>query len=156
MDAVRLIGATRHALARSLAAEDIVAESWQAQALAQAVGNHLAVNGPAELRSEATGLSEAGGRACRVLHGSGAERVRAAQLSEVQDPWTALTGLGGLLGEVGMALVRVACAAEDETLYWQCIEAIDAADESSDRVRGLLRQLEARERGQPDSVARPP
>ncbi|MGP3922734.1 DUF6099 family protein [Streptomyces sp. 8N616] len=153
MDAVRLIGATRHALAQSLAAEEIVAEAWQAQALAQAVGSHLAANGPLELRSEARGLSEAGGRACGALHRHGSDRARAAQLSAVQDPRSVLIVLGGLLGEVGIALVGVACAADEETLYWQCIEAIDAADESSDRVRGLLRQLAARERLQPDSAA---
>jgi hypothetical protein len=153
MDAVRLIGATRHALAQSRAAEEIVAEAWEAQALAQAVGSHLAVNGPAELRSEAHGLSEAGGRACGALHRPGADGARAARLSGVQDPRRVLLGLGVLLGDVGIALVGVACAADEETLYWQCIEAIDAADESSDRVRGLLRQLAARERAQADSAA---
>ncbi|MET8676866.1 DUF6099 family protein [Streptomyces sp. NPDC004647] len=156
MDAIRLIGATRHALAQSRAPEEIVTEAWQAQALAQAVGSHLLASGPAELRSEAHGLSEAGGRACGALHrvgqGGGA---RAAQLSGVQNPRSALLGLGGLLGEVGIALVGVACAAAEEGLYWQCIEAMDAADESGDRVRGLLRQLADRERPQPDSAAGP-
>jgi hypothetical protein len=157
MDAMRLIGATRDALAQSRAPEEIVTEAWQAQALAQAVGSHLVVNGPAELRSEAHGLSEAGGRACGVLHrvGQGAGGVRAAQLSGVQNPRSVLLGLGGLLGEVGIAMVGVACAADEEGLYWQCIEAMDAVDESGDRVRGLLRQLAVRERAQPDSAAGP-
>jgi hypothetical protein len=44
-----------------------------------------------------------------------------------------------------MALVSVACATDEEGLYWQCMEAIDAADESSDRVRGMLRRLTIRE-----------
>jgi hypothetical protein len=155
MDAARLIGAARRALAQSRAAEEIVAEAWQAQALAQAVGSHLALNGPAQLRSEARGLSEAGGRACGALHQPGAVGVRAAQLSGIQDARSVLLGLGGLLGEVGIALVGVACAADEETLYWQCIEAIDAADESSDRVRELLRQWAAREGSQADSATEP-
>lgn len=159
MDAQRLIGVSRHALAQSRAVPDIVAEAWQAQALAQAIGSRLAVCGPLELRGEARGLCEIGGRACGVLDHpmvrSGG--VRAAQLSEVADARGTLIGLGLLLGEVGIALVGVACATDEEGLYWQCIEAIDAADESSDRVRGMLRRLAERPpdtiRGRADPVA---
>lgn len=147
MDAERLIGVSRHALAESREVPDIVAEAWQAQALAQAIGSRLAVCGPPELRGEARGLSEIGGRGCGVLDHpmvrSGG--VRAAQLSEVADAWGTLTGLNALLGEVGIALVGVACATDEEGLYWQCIEAIDAADESSDRVRGMLRRIAVRD-----------
>ncbi|MGK5627206.1 DUF6099 family protein [Streptomyces sp. URMC 123] len=155
MDAARLIGATRHALAQTRAAREIIAEAWQAQALAEAVGSHLAINGPPELRADAFELSEAGSRACgsphhAVLCGRG---VRAMQLTAVRDPRGVLSSLGGLFGEVGIALVGVACSADEEGLYWQCIEAIDAADESSDRVRGLLRRLAVRERSLPDSTA---
>ncbi|MEC4016599.1 DUF6099 family protein [Streptomyces sp. H27-D2] len=149
MDAVRLIRATGSALARARSEQDIVAEAWQAQALAGAVGSHLAVNGPPELRTEAYGLSESGTRACGALHHPAPRvgGVRAAQLSAVSDLRAALLGLGGLLGEVGMLLVGVACAAEEEAMYWHFIEAIDAADESRDRVTGMLRQLAMRERG---------
>jgi hypothetical protein len=147
MDAERLIGVSRHALAQSREVPDIVAEAWQAQALAQAIGSRLAVCGPPELRGEARGLSEIGGRGCGVLDHpmvrSGG--VRAAQLSEVTDARATLTGLNALLGEVGIALVAVACGTDEEGLYWQCIEAIDAADESSDRVRGMLRRLAVRD-----------
>ncbi|MFF4187488.1 DUF6099 family protein [Streptomyces sp. NPDC001691] len=148
MDAVRLLKVSQHALAQARAVLDIVAEAWQAQALAQAIGGHLAATGPPELRSEARGLSEAGGRGCAVLDHSGMRRdgIRAAQLSEVTDPASALTALGALLGDVSMALVSVACATDEEGLYWQCIEAIDAADESGDRVRGILRRLALRDR----------
>ena len=87
MDAERLIGVSRHALAQSRAVPDIVAEAWQAQALAKAIGDRLAVYGPPELRGEARGLSETGGRGCGVLDHpmvrSGG--VRAAQLSQVTD-----------------------------------------------------------------------
>lgn len=161
MDAVRLIAAGRHALAQSGAAMDIVGEAWQAQALTQGIGSWLAVTGPPELRSEARGLGEAGGRGCGVLdraalggEGSAPDYPpRAARLTEVADVRQALLGLQALLGEVGIALVGVACATDDEGLYWQCIESIDAADESSDRVRAVLRRLTVRERGSASGVA---
>ncbi|MER7760200.1 DUF6099 family protein [Streptomyces sp. NPDC097619] len=163
MEAVRLIAAGRHALAQSRAALDIVVEAWQAQALAQAIGGWLAVTGPPELRGEARGLGEAGGRGCGVLdrpalvgadHRGGDAVPRAAQLTAVSDIRQALLGLGALLGEVGISLVGVACATDEEGLYWQCIEAIDAADESSDRVRGILRRLTVREQGGASGAAR--
>ncbi|WP_327233934.1 DUF6099 family protein [Streptomyces sp. NBC_01317] len=193
MDAERLIGVTRRALAGSGEAWDVIAEAWQAQALAQAIGNRLALSGPPELRGEARELGETGGRGCDVpeardlpegreaggggpgfdgprlegprldgpgVGGPGAggpgmelfgaevrfgDGSRARQLSSVPDARGALTGLAELLGEVGIALVAVACATDEEGLYWQCIEAIDAADEASDRVAGLLRRLVAQE-----------
>ncbi|UGY94090.1 DUF6099 family protein [Streptomyces gobiensis] len=146
MDAVRLIRATRHALARCEELSDIVAESWQAQALAEAVGCRLALAGPPEVRTEASGLCEAGGRARGTLrHPAGlAVEIRAARLTEIRDPCRALRDLGGLLGESGAALVQVAVVAEEEALYWQCLEAIDAADESGDRVAAILRRLALR------------
>ena len=49
MDAERLIDVSRNALAQSRAVPDIVAEAWQAQALAQAIG------------SQAGGVRAAGG-----------------------------------------------------------------------------------------------
>ncbi|MEU2117087.1 DUF6099 family protein [Streptomyces sp. NPDC016459] len=151
MEAERLIALGRHALAESGTAQDIVAEAWQAQALAQAIGSRLALCGPQELRGEARGLSEIG-----EYPAWGAGGPRAAQLSEVADPQGALTRLGELLGEVGIGLVGVACATDEEGLYWQCIEAIDAVDESNDRVRGMLRRLAVRdgERARPPDAAR--
>ncbi|MGW7366556.1 DUF6099 family protein [Streptomyces sp. NPDC054841] len=148
MDAERLIAVGRRALAECRAALDVVAEAWQAQALAQAVGSLLAARGPQELRGEARGLSEAGGRSGAMVDPQVLRTgcLRASQLSEVADPRRALTALSTLLGEVGMALVGVACATDEEGLYWQCIEAIDAADESSDRVRAMLRRLSLRDR----------
>jgi hypothetical protein len=143
MDAERLIGMNRHALARSTEPLEVFAEAWQAQALAQAIGNQLAFGGPPELRVEARELGEAGGRGCgpagRPALGAGGPR--AGHLSGVADARGALTELAVLLGEVGIALVAVACATDEEGLYWQCIEAIDAADESNDWVGGILRRL---------------
>ncbi|WP_418959607.1 DUF6099 family protein [Streptomyces tritici] len=155
MEAERLIAAVRHALAQSRTALDIVAEAWQAQALAQAIGSRLAVLGPLELRGEARALSEIGGGRA-VLDHAGLRAVvpRADRLTEVAEVRTALNALSALLGEVGIALVGVACDTDEEGLYWQCIEAIDAADESNDRVRGMLRRLAVRERGRPPDAAR--
>ncbi|MEV4944798.1 DUF6099 family protein [Streptomyces sp. NPDC053755] len=155
MDAERLIATGRHALAQSRTALDIVAEAWQTQALAQAIGSHLALCGPLELRGEARGLSEIGGVRGTVDHAvvrTGGPR--AAQLTEVGDACAALTALSALLGEVGIALVGVACATDEEGLYWQCIEAIDAADESNDRVCGMLRRIAVRDRDRPPDPAR--
>ncbi|WP_210584118.1 DUF6099 family protein [Streptomyces sp. GESEQ-35] len=149
MDAVRLIVTNRRALAGSEEAVQTMAEAWQAQALAQAIGGRLAVSGPPELRGEALGLTELAGRGCGVLDRPDLpdSDLRAAQLTELGDARQALMYLGGLLGEVGIALVGLASSADDESTYWQCMEAIDAADESRDRVREMLRRLADRETG---------
>ncbi|UXY22476.1 DUF6099 family protein [Streptomyces cynarae] len=147
MDAVRLIVASRRALAGSEDGLRIMTEAWQAYALAQAIGSRLAVSGPPELRGEALGLTELAGRGCGVLDTPPVDMadLRAAQLTELGDARKALLDLGSLLMELGMALVAVASAADDEGTYWQCMEAIDAADESRDRVREMLRRLTARD-----------
>ena len=148
MEAERLIEVGRRALADSTGAMEIMAEAWQVQALARAVGGRLVLSGPAELRGEARGLSEIGGRGCvtPVHPAVPAGGARASLLTEVTDVQRALTALTALLGEVGMALVGGACGTGEESLYWQCIEAIDAVDESLDHVHGMLRRLAERER----------
>ncbi|MEU7425579.1 DUF6099 family protein [Streptomyces sp. NPDC040750] len=153
MDAVRLILTSRRALAGGADAAEMMAEVWQAQALAQAIGSRLAVSGPPELRGEALGLTELAGRGCGVLDPPELDpgELRAAQLTALDDARETLICLGGLLGEVGIALVGMASAAADETTYWQCMEAIDAADESRDRVREMLRKLAAREEVLPEN-----
>jgi hypothetical protein len=141
MDAARLIVATRHALDRARDVGDLIAEAWQAQALTEAVGAHLALRGDPAVRPAALSLCQAGGRACGALQRPGGARaapVRAARLSGVREPGAVLRGLLAILGEVVVALVTAVCATEDEELYWQCIDAVDAADESKDRVRALL------------------
>ncbi|MGX4689280.1 DUF6099 family protein [Streptomyces sp. JNUCC 63] len=155
MDAVRLILASRRALAGSGEAPVILAEVWQAQALAQAVGSRLAVSGPPELRGEALGLTELAGRGCGVLDAPDLDPgdLRAARLTELDDARQALLCLDVLLGEAGIALVGIASSAADEATYWQCMEAIDAADESRDRVREMLRKLAAREEALPEREA---
>ncbi|MFD7405474.1 DUF6099 family protein [Streptomyces sp. NPDC059866] len=155
MDAVRLILTSRRALAASGDTAQAMTEVWQAQALAQAIGSRLAVSGPPELRGEALGLTELAGRGCGVLDTPELDpgELRAAQLTELGDARQALLHLGGLLGEVGIALVGIACSAPDEGTYWQCMEAIDAADESRDRVLEMLRKLADREQVVPEREA---
>ncbi|MFF0161161.1 DUF6099 family protein [Streptomyces sp. NPDC005263] len=151
MEAMRLIGMSRRALAGSGSPPQIMAEVWQAQALAQAIGSRLAVSGPPELRGEALGLTELAGRGCGVLDRPDidTEAMLAARLTDLGDARQALTSLGSLLGEVSIALVGLASAAADEGTYWQCMEAIDAADESRDRVREMLRRLADRDEALP-------
>ncbi|MFI6411873.1 DUF6099 family protein [Streptomyces sp. NPDC050585] len=155
MDAERLISLSRSDLAESRAVPEIMASVWQAQCLAQAIGDHLALFGPRELRGEARGLGETGGRGVAGPDHPGRRpgASAAAQLSGVLDPRGTLVALGVLLGEVGMALVSVACATDEEGLYWQCIEAIDAADEAGDRVRMMLRRLPVRDLSRPPERA---
>ncbi|MFJ1652281.1 DUF6099 family protein [Streptomyces sp. NPDC088337] len=155
MDAVRLILASRRALAGSDEIPAIVTEVWQAQALAQAIGSRLAVSGPPELRGEALGLTELAGRGCGVLGAPDLDPadLRAARLTELDDARQVLLNLDVLLGEAGIALVGVASSAADEAMYWQCMEAIDAADESRDRVREMVRKLAAREAVPPEKEA---
>ncbi|MES5818470.1 DUF6099 family protein [Streptomyces sp. RG80] len=155
MDAVRLIVTSRRALAGSGGGPQILTEVWQAQALAQAIGSRLAVSGPPRLRGEALGLTELAGRGCGVLDTPDLDTadLRAAQLTELGDARQVLLCLGGLLGEVGIALVGLACAADDEGTYWQCMEAIDAADESRDRVLEMLNKLANRDQALPEREA---
>ncbi len=149
MEAVRLIEATRSALAQCAALHGVLVEAWQAQALAEAVGGHLALRGPHAVRADALGLREAGARACRALHAPGrcAGSIRAARLTTLHDLHGALSELSTLLAEVGAALFGAAVTAQEESLYWQCVEAIDAADESGDRVTAVLRRLAVPEPG---------
>ncbi|WP_374207904.1 DUF6099 family protein [Streptomyces sp. MUM 203J] len=132
MDAERLIAVSRRDLAESREVRDVMAAAWRAQRLAQAVGDLVALSGPREVRGEARALAETGGR--------GGEGV-AVRLTEVTDLRRTLLHLGALLGDVGIALVGVACATDEEGLYWQSIDAMDAADESRDRVRAMLARL---------------
>ncbi|MGW1840477.1 DUF6099 family protein [Streptomyces sp. BBFR2] len=147
MDAVRIIAAGRRGLAEASTVREVVVEAWQAQALAEAVGSHLAIFGPYEVRSRARGLGDAGGRfsgglLCPVATAGG---LRAAQLTEVKDVRAALTGLRGLLREVCEVLVGIVCAADEEGMYWTCVEVMDSADESRDRIAGILEKLEIRD-----------
>lgn len=148
MDAVRIIAASRRSLADATTVQDVIVEARQAQALAEAIGSHLAILGPYEVRSRARGLGDAGGRFSGGLlcPASATGGLRAAQLTEVRDVRAALTGLCRLLREVCEALVAVVLLAEEEGMYWTCVEAMDTVDEARDRVAGILEKLEVRDR----------
>lgn len=148
MDAVRIIAAGRRGLAEATTVQDVIVEAWQAQALAEAIGSHLAIFGPYEVRARAQGLGDAGGRFSGGLlcPASATGGLRAAQLTEVRDVRAALTSLCRLLREVCEALVGVVLLADEEGLYWTCVEAMDTLDESRDRVAGILEKLEVRDR----------
>lgn len=148
MDAVRIIAASRRSLADATTVQDVIVEAWQAQALAEAIGSHLAIFGPYEVRSRARGLGDAGGRFSGGLlcPASATGGLRAAQLTEVRDVRAALTSLCRLLREVCETLVGVVLLAEEEGMYWTCVEAMDTVDESRDRVAGILERLEVRDR----------
>ncbi|MEU3047261.1 MULTISPECIES: DUF6099 family protein [unclassified Streptomyces] len=154
MDALRLIGSSRQALERSTEVAEVIAEAWQIQALAHAVGGVIASGGPPDLRGEARALSETAARAGTPADHPAvrAAGLRAARLTGVADPAAVLTALLGLLGELGIVLVGVACATDDEGLYWQCIETMDIADESGDRVREMLRRLSVHQAAPPEAV----
>ncbi|MFI1826112.1 DUF6099 family protein [Streptomyces sp. NPDC020412] len=157
MDAERLIDMSRLALARTRVVSEVVIEAWQAQLLAQAIGGQLAASGPPELGRDALGLGEIDGPGAGsaehlgVLRG----RTRAAGLTGVEDPRETLLALGALLVDVGVALISVACATDEDGLYWHCIRAMDAADESADRVRSMLHRLSAKDLAGRD-LRRPP
>ncbi|GAA2499395.1 hypothetical protein GCM10010406_39920 [Streptomyces thermolineatus] len=142
MDATALVEAARHALAHARGAGDVAEEAWQAQALAEAVGGHLSLYGPAELKDAALSLGETAGRACAGLHrhhaGARGGPVRAARLSRMRDPVGALRALDALLAEAGAALLAVACALEDEQAHAGCVDAVDAVSESREEVARLL------------------
>lgn len=143
MDAVRLVRATRRSLGEAWSVPDLITETWQAQALAQAVGGHLALHGPPELRTPGFRVCEAGGRACGMAGPSSARAgpLRAALLTGIRDPGETVRELRDLLTELGSALASVAGTTEEESVYWECIDAVDAADESKDRVSALLREI---------------
>ncbi|MFR9673275.1 DUF6099 family protein [Streptomyces sp. TR02-1] len=149
MEACRLIQDSRSALLRASSAADLVAEARQVQALVEALGSHVAAAGPPALRVEAARLSEAGMQGCApsCRPGRAGGGFRAVRLTRVADLHTALGHLSVLLGETVAALVRASASAEQPGAYWQGIEAIDAADESADRVAAVLRCLALPERG---------
>ncbi|MFF4649948.1 DUF6099 family protein [Streptomyces sp. NPDC001380] len=156
MDAQRLIRSTRHALAQARSVTEVMAEAWQTCMLAETVGGYLALHGEEPLRAAAQALAEAGGHAGGCLDRPPDEWTgfgRAARLTEIAEPGAALRELRQLVHEAAEALVVVACGAETETLYWQCIDAVDAAAGCKDAVTELLRAR--REEADPE-LAEPP
>ncbi|WP_377268988.1 DUF6099 family protein [Peterkaempfera sp. SMS 1(5)a] len=144
MDALRLIKSTRHALTQTRGVPEVLVEAWQACTLTEAVGGHLVLHGEEPLRAAAQRLLEAGGHAGGCLDRPPEDWTgfgRVARLTELEDPALALRELRMLLHEAAEALIVVACGADTETLYWQCIDAVDAAAECRDAATELLRIL---------------
>ncbi|MER5864659.1 DUF6099 family protein [Kitasatospora sp. NPDC002040] len=172
MDALRLIKTARHALAEARSVPDALVEAWQAGLLTEAVGAGIAERESGELAALGQLLCDAGAHAVSCLEqpepaeGVGetadpewhradwAGNGRAARLDELGELEPALTELGLLLHDMAEALVVLACGADGESLYWRCIDGVDAGSECKDVVVELLRALrsEAAAEG-PDAVA---
>ncbi|MGW4649185.1 DUF6099 family protein [Kitasatospora sp. NPDC004289] len=173
MDALRLIKTTRHALAEARSVPDVLAEAWQAALLTEAVGAGIAGQGDGELAPLGQLLCDAGAHAvgCLELPGpaeggarAGGDRSggdqsggdqewhradwggngRASRLDELGEAGPVLTELALLLHEMAEALVVLACGADEEGLYWRCIDGVDAGAECKDTVAELLRAVRRR------------
>ncbi|MFD0277152.1 DUF6099 family protein [Kitasatospora sp. NPDC127111] len=146
MEALRLIKTARHALAEARNVPDVLAEARQAALLTEAVGARLAELDDGESAGLGQQLAEAGSHAAGCLdHSSGESSAlsglgaggRAGRLTELGAPAPMLAELGGLLRDVGETLVVLACGADTESLYWTCIDGVDAAADCTDLVTRL-------------------
>ncbi|MFJ7911437.1 DUF6099 family protein [Kitasatospora sp. NPDC096204] len=142
MEALRLIKTARHALAEARHVPDVLAEARQAALLTEAVGARLAESEDEELTGLGQQLSEAGAHAAVCLDRSVVRAAlvsggRAARLTDLGDLEPALGALDGLLQEVGETLVVLACGADTESLYWTCIDGVDAVSECKDLTARL-------------------
>ncbi|MEY9872671.1 hypothetical protein ABH931_002148 [Streptacidiphilus sp. MAP12-33] len=155
MDALRLIKATRHALVEARSASDVTVEAWQACRVTEAVAQTAALAltqralesgtgcGPVEV---ARALAEAGAHAAECVGRPPDEPLtgdRAARLTELADPLAAVRELRVLLREVCQSLLVVALGAEEQSLYWCCVDGVDAAFEARELATELMRALGA-------------
>ncbi|GAB7183162.1 DUF6099 family protein [Kitasatospora sp. Ki12] len=151
MEALRLIKTARHALTEARHVPDVLAEARQAALLTEAVGARLAESADEELTGLGQQLAEAGAHAAVCLDRSVVRAAlvsggRAARLTGLGEPAAALGALDGLLQEVGETLVVLACGAETESLYWTCIDGVDAVSECKD-LAGRLCEAAGRAEG---------
>ncbi|MFF7988182.1 DUF6099 family protein [Kitasatospora xanthocidica] len=151
MEALRLIKTARHALAEARHVPDVLAEARQAALLTEAVGARLAESEDEGFTGLGQQLAEAGAHAAVCLDRSVVRAAlvgggRAARLTELGEPAAALGALDGLLREVGETLVVLACGAETESLYWTCIDGVDAVSECKD-LAGRLHEAAGRAEG---------
>jgi len=155
MDALRLIKTARHALAEARSVPDALHEAWQAGLLTEAIGGRIAEREPEELGTLGQLLCDAGGHAASCLDqppeaesdGPGGEWSgggRVDRLDELGELEPVLVELGALLHEVSETLVVLACGADVESLYWCCIDGVDAGAECKDLVAELLRTVRGR------------
>ncbi|PBC79809.1 hypothetical protein BX265_4633 [Streptomyces sp. TLI_235] len=163
MDALRLIKTTRHALAEARTAQGVLLEARQAGLLTEAVGARIAEQDSGEIGALGQLLCDTGAHAAGCLD----EQPAACDTLDTSDPpgpdWTAgrahrLDELGDLdpvlcelcflLHEVAEALVVLACGAEAESVYWRCIDGVDAGADCKEVAADLLRAVR-RENGLP-------
>ncbi|MFC8451684.1 DUF6099 family protein [Kitasatospora sp. NPDC057223] len=164
MDALRLIKTARHALAEARDVPDVLLEAWQAGLLTEAVGGRIAEQDEGELAALGQLLSEAGAQVASCLEPSPESSVavdwggcgRASRLTGLGDLDPLLTELGRLLHEATETLVVLACGADAESLYWTCIDGVDAGADCKDLVAELHRAVRKAEAAQqPDGPSAP-
>lgn len=137
------IGQCRQVLGRASSEDETRSAVIMALSLGLAFGANLSVSGPVKLRGEALALSEDCGRGRGAITGGCRIDVQEFQGVDGDDLRAILREMGFLLGEVGIAMVGIACAADDYSTYWSSMEVIDATDEAGDRIVEMLRRLSA-------------
>ncbi|MGW4378512.1 DUF6099 family protein [Kitasatospora sp. NPDC004531] len=170
MDALRLIKTVRQGMAEAVEAGDILHRAWQSGLLTEAVGARIADHDGEESATLGQLLAEAGGHTANclrqpsdrgpdglgevlggVLRGPAAGGAAGgvggwsgpglvSRLTELGELEPVLTELAGLLAEAAESLVVLACGAETESLYWTCVDGLDASSECRDLVAELLRE----------------
>lgn len=155
MDALRLIKTARHALAEARTVPDALQEAWQAGLLTEAVGARIAEREIGEVGALGQLLYEAGAHAASCLEQPSEDSAggwpggsRADRLGEIDALDPLLRELEALLHEVAETLVVLACGADAESLYWRCIDGVDAGAECKDLVVELLRTVRKQARGE--------
>ncbi|WP_051732216.1 DUF6099 family protein [Kitasatospora phosalacinea] len=158
MEALRLIKTVRHALAEARTTADILHEAWQTGLLTEAVGARVADHDGEAFATLGQLLCEAGAHAASCLRQppepglddlpggpvgvypewSGPTLVERFSALGALEP--VLAELALLLEEANESLVVLACGAETESLYWSCIDGLDAGSECRDLVAELLRE----------------
>ena len=156
MDALRLIKTARHALAEARNVPDVLLEAWQAGLLAEAVGGRIAEQEEGEPAALGQLLCEAGAHVASCLEPSPESSAavdwggigRASRLTGLGDLDPLLGELGRLLHETTETLVVLACGADAESLYWTCIDGVDAGADCKDLVAELQRVVRKTEGSQ--------
>ncbi|MFG2824233.1 DUF6099 family protein [Kitasatospora sp. NPDC048365] len=155
MDALRLIKTARHALAEARSVPDALHEAWQTGLLTEALGARIAEREGGDGEEYGTLgqlLCDAGGHAASCLDqppeadpdglgGDWSGGGRVERLGELGELEPVLAELAVLLNEASETLVVLACGADTESLYWCCIDGVDATGECKDLVAELLRAV---------------
>ncbi|GLW53231.1 DUF6099 family protein [Kitasatospora phosalacinea] len=158
MEALRLIKTVRHALAEARTTGDILHEAWQSGLLTEAVGARIADHDEEALATLGQLLCEAGAHTASCLRQPpepGLDDLPGGPVG-VYPEWTGptlverfgalgelepvLAELTLLLEDANESLVVLACGADTESLYWSCIDGLDAGSECRDLVARILRE----------------